>query len=231
MSKQVLLVVVLFMSVVFANDAVKEKSGDKFNGWFVGYEISAGDEEDKKIFGAQPLDELTGDRKTEHTLKIGFSSLPSRNATTGKAYVFIWKAPDCNDEIGFGLGGEAEFPFGAEDFKFILGGEAGYGWQPVKGDSVTVSTDANKIGYIIGSSVHYGSYAVKFLDDTAIIRINLKLGVQYGISDFLKIEAGYKLSYLNYQLDYLNGGAPSIANSIDVDNYAHAAYIGVGFFF
>jgi hypothetical protein len=222
----------LILSLASAEAADLKRNTDKNVGRgtvYVEYAVSVINEEDKDLWGAQPSDEIIGDKKKEYELRIGLGT--DYGNKRSEIFLLAWKA-DTNDEVGFGLGGTLtvrSIKF-LPDLGFQIGGNVGYGWQPVKNRIFYTSTDANKVGYITNREVHYGKFKAQYTKDTDIWRINLDLGVSYRVSKDITVGARYTLQYLNYALAYILDGINSW-NSINLNTYGHAgtAFVSIWF--
>ena len=199
---------------------------------FVEIEYAKVSQESAKIFDEQPMKEIVGDKSSEKILRIGLTSADyMSNHYKHKAYLFAWKG-DVNDEVGFGFGGEygVSLPW-SEHLAFVLGGEIGYGWQPVKGDKITLSTNANKIGYIIGLPVKKGRFEGEMLQDTTIIRSDLTLGIVFAPMEHFSVDVKYRLMYGVYDFSYINYGMKKSLNAMTTDIFSHAFVFGVSYHF
>lgn len=221
---------ILSGSTMFAANYDDPVLKDEKMNFFVGYELGVGSQEDKKIFGEQPVKELVGDRTVEHTLKIGLTNTFKEGESRARIYGIVWKTPDANDEIGFGIGGAYIASIKNTNLGFLIAGEIGYGWQETKNKSVILSTNANKVGYIMGKQVSHGTFQGRFLEDNALIRINLQLGLSYRVSKNLSVDCKYQLSRSSYDISYYIEGINSL-NSITKDLYAHTGVIAINFHF
>lgn len=197
---------------------------------YVGYELAVGVQEDAKIFGEQPFKELVGERNIEHILKVGMSNKFTDSDDRARVYLFAWKTPDANDEMGFGIGGAYIATLQNTPWGILIAGEIGYGWQETKNKTVTLSTNANKVGYIQGKEVSHGDFLGTFLEDNAAIRINLQLGLSYRVSKNISVDCKYQLTNMHYDITYFIDGVNSL-NSITKSIYSHSGVIGINVHF
>ena len=197
---------------------------------FVEVEYAAVKQDKEEIFGGQPMKELIGDKKSEIIFKIGYTS---ENYDSGhiksKGYIFGWKA-DVNDEIGFGLGGELGRSFASiPSLGWFIGGQIGYGWQPVKGDVKILSTNATKYGYIIGRPIKHGRFRVDMMKDTDILRSDLTLGLIYSPLKNLSVGIKYRFSYAVYDFEYV--GVDNVYSAYTKTVCSNQAVVGLTFHF
>lgn len=168
--------------------------------------------EDKKIMHIQGLGEIVGGNSPYHELRYGFGSLDGNGASKADAYVFVYNAPDKNNEVGFGLGGTLSgSPVDSiPHLTLKIGGQAGYGWQNVNGESKTISTKINKLSYIITSG---GYDALKtptkmtYEDDTYVLSLTLVSGIGYDIDRHWRLDGEFSYRAAYYQFAYRNEGS------------------------
>lgn len=182
-------------------------------------EVKSGD---NKIFGKQPLSELLGSDATYYELKYGLAS--TTNNIGVRAFGFADIAPDKNNEVLFGIGGDIkghpEMLGGKIGLK--LGAKVGYGWQAVKGKTVSTSTNLNKVSYIVQQNQALTPTTAKFEEDTPFISVGLETGLSYEVVKNFTLNADVTYRYDTYQLSYRNADAPIVLNQMTArqDNYA-----------
>jgi len=168
--------------------------------------------ESTQIMQIQSLSEIVGGNSPYHEIRYGASALDIGDVSKADVYLFGYNAPDKNNEMGFGIGGAlygSPIP-SVPKFTWKIGGNAGYGWQDVKGKSTTISTNINKLSYITTSG-GYNSFKVPtkmtYEDDTSVLNLTLVTGVSYDISHAWRFngEFSYRASY--YQFAYRNEGS------------------------
>lgn len=186
--------------------------------------------ESKNIMTIQSLGEIVGGNSPYHEIRYGVSSLNTIGATKADAFVFGYYAPDKNREMGFGLGGTLNGTL-TEDIPKLtwkIGGKAGYGWQSVKGESKTISTNINKLTYV--TSGNYSAYKVPtkmtYEDDTYVLSLGLVTGLGYDISPAWRIDTEFSYRAAYYQFAYRNQGS-SVLNAFTTTQDQWISTIGV----
>jgi len=184
-------------------------------------------DDNKKIFGVQPLKELVGDNGVQVDLKYG---LYGETADTLGASV--WVAGSLNtsryNEIGFHVGGEIiNYLDNHPSWGFSLGGEAGYCWQNNKGKSVDLSTSATKLGYVTGGPTGGSSVGV-FQEDTVGLPISLILGVKYKINEIRIVTLDFLFTSRTYSLNYKLEGS-NVENLMNSSQGTYGVRLGMKF--
>lgn len=189
--------------------------------------VSSGD---NKIFGFQPVGELVGDSGSQIELRLGLSNFENNNEQS-RAFLYAWNNSEKNDELGIGIGGEwIMHPFDNKSIGLVIGGQAGVGYQAVAGSEVTLSTNLNKVTYVIGSS-NLTPTVAEFEDDTYVIDIALTLGTTYKFTDNLMIDLAYVYKYDAYQVSYRNKDSATILNQMSFEQDNHMIRTGLTYRF
>lgn len=168
---------------------------------------------DNKVLQYQSVDELVGGSSSQLELRLGLfdSNLAQEDA---RIFLYVWNNNEKNNETGFGLGGEWIMrPFENKNFGFTIGAQAGLGYQDVSGKEINISTNVNKLSYILGNN-NYVPTIAQFQDDTYVLDIALTLGSTYNISKNLSFDLGYVYKYDMYQVSYRNQDSSSILNQL-----------------
>jgi len=168
--------------------------------------------ENANVMQIQSLGEIVGGNSVYHQLRYGISTVDSADIGKTDIFIFAYNAPDKNNEVGFGLG--ATFSGSPIDavpkLTWKVGGEGGYGWQSVKGQSKTISTNMNKLAFII-SSRGYDSFKVPtkmtYEEDTHVLNLTLVTGLGYDITRQLRVEGEFSYRAAYYQFAYRNQGS------------------------
>lgn len=180
---------------------------------YMGINQSFVDSENNKVLSYQPVDELVGGSGNQLEFRLGVtnSNIESNEA---RVFLYVWNNSEKNSELGFGIGGEWIInPFENKDFGFLIGGQAGIGYQDVEGKKVNLSTNVNKVNYILNSTSFVPTVA-QFEDNTYVLDIALTLGCTYKILENLSFDLGYVYKYDMYQVSYRNQDFTTVLNQL-----------------
>ena len=167
--------------------------------------------EESKTLSIQPVSELVGGDSKYYELKYG---LQSDDSTYIKYYTFVANAPDKNNEMMIGIGAELAHPIGDTDNMHLkIGSKVGYGWQSVDGDTAYTSTSANKVSYIINTQSSSPT-TIRYTQDTNLLSIGLLLGLDYEITDNLKLNTDFTYRHDYYQVAYRNTQNTTVLNAL-----------------
>ncbi len=186
--------------------------------------------DDVKIMKYQPLSQLVGDSGTQLELRIGVSNISS-NKNEAIGFFYLWNNEEKNNEIGLGIGAEwVLYPFENKDFGFVIGGQAGLGYQDVSGDKVNISSNVNRLSYVLNRSDFMPTVA-QFEDDTYLFDIALTLGTKYNITKNISFDLGYVYKYDVYEISYRNQDFSSVLNQLSCKQDNHMLKTGLNFKF
>lgn len=186
--------------------------------------------DDVKIMKYQSLSQLVGDSGTQLELRIGVSNINS-NKDEAIAFFYLWNNEEKNNEMGLGIGAEwVVNPFENKDFGFVLGGQAGLGYQDVSGDKINISSNVNKLSYVLNRS-NFTPTVAQFEDDTYLFDIALTLGTKYNITKNISFDLGYVYKYDIYQISYRNQDSSSVLNQLSCKQDNHMLKTGLNFKF
>lgn len=186
--------------------------------------------DDVKIMKYQPLSQLVGDSGTQHELRIGVSNINS-DKNEAIAFFYLWNNEEKNNETGLGIGAEwIVNPFENKDFGFVLGGQAGLGYQDVSGDKINISSNVNKLSYVLNRS-NFTPTVAQFEDDTYLFDIALTLGTKYNITKNISFDLGYVYKYDVYQISYRNQDSSAVLNQLSCKQDNHMLKTGLNFKF
>ncbi len=168
--------------------------------------------ESTQIMQIQSLGEIVGGNSPYHEIRYGANALEIGDVSKADVYLFGYTAPDKNNEVGFGIGGTmygsiSEF---APKLTWKLGGNAGYGWQDVKGKSTMISTNINKLSYVTSLS-GYENFKVPtkmtYEDDTYVFSLTLATGLSYDLNRNWRLDGDFAYRAAYYQFAYRNEGS------------------------
>jgi hypothetical protein len=168
--------------------------------------------ENANVMQIQSLGEIVGGNSVYHQLRYGISTVDSADIGKSDIFIFAYNAPDKNNEVGFGLGGIfSGSPINSTPkLTWKLGGEGGYGWQSVKGQSKTISTNINKFTFVTSSN-GYDRFKVPtkmtYEEDTQVLNLTLVTGLGYDITRQLRVEGDISYRAAYYQFAYRNQGS------------------------
>lgn len=186
--------------------------------------------DDVKIMKYQPLSQLVGDSGTQLELRIGVSDINS-DKNEAIAFFYLWNNEEKNNETGLGIGAEwVVNPFENKDFGFVLGGQAGLGYQDVSGDKINISSNVNKLSYVLNRS-NFTPTVAQFEDDTYLFDIALTLGTKYNITKNISFDLGYVYKYDVYQISYRNQDSSAVLNQLSCKQDNHMLKTGLNFKF
>lgn len=186
--------------------------------------------DDVKIMKYQPLSQLVGDSGTQLELRIGVSNINS-DKNEAIAFFYLWNNEEKNNETGLGIGAEwVVNPFENKDFGFVLGGQAGLGYQDVSGDKINISSNVNKLSYVLNRS-NFTPTVAQFEDDTYLFDIALTLGTKYNITKNISFDLGYVYKYDVYQISYRNQDSSAVLNQLSCKQDNHMLKTGLNFKF
>lgn len=186
--------------------------------------------DDVKIMKYQPLYQLVGDSGTQLELRIGVSNINS-NKDEAIAFFYLWNNEEKNNEMGLGIGAEWVLnPFENKVFGFVLGGQAGLGYQDVSGDKINISSNVNKLSYVLNRS-NFTPTVAQFEDDTYLFDIALTLGTKYNITKNISFDLGYVYKYDVYQISYRNQDSSAVLNQLSCKQDNHMLKTGLNFKF
>ena len=206
---------------------------DKASLFYVGTSGTAFNTSDVKVLGVQPANEIVGEGGMELAIRVGYNGYrKSNNTDLARAYLYVWDNPVRNSEVGFGVGGEyIASPFESiKGLQFLIGGQIGYGWQGVNGDTKRISTSANKLSFVT-DTVNVSPTDITFSEDTYVLRVDLTLGTTYKISDTLSLDLAYVYQYSNYQIEYRTAERSSVLNILDFAQDNHGLKVGLNYKF
>ncbi len=222
MKRQLMASALLFSSILSAQSALSYHYG----------QITT---ESAQIMHIQSLSEIVGGNSPYHELRYGASALDLGNISKADVYLFGYTEPDKNNEVGFGLGGTL---YGSPieslpKLTWKIGGNAGYGWQDVKGKSTTISTNINKLSYITSMN-GYNSFKVPtkmtYEDDTSVLTLTLVTGLSYDLSDHWRVNGDFSYRAAYYQFAYRNEGS-GILNSLSEQQDQWISTVGLTYRF
>ncbi len=208
-------------------------NSDKNSNVYVGISGTTFSTSDIKVLSVQPAKEIVGEGGSEIDLRIGLaSSRKSDKSEVAKIYLYAWSNPDRNSEVGFGGGGEyIATPFESiKGLQFLIGGQVGYGWQGVKGDTTRISTSANKLSYVT-NTINMNPTDIIYTEDSYVIRADLTLGSTYQVTNNLSLDLAYVYQYSNYQVEYRTAQNAVILNAITFDHDSHGLKVGLNYKF
>lgn len=185
---------------------------------------------DNKILNSQPVDELVGSSGSQVELRLGLSSLDVNNKEQSRAFFYLWNNAKKNNETGIGIGAEWIMHPYDNNFGFIIGGQAGLGYQDVSGKKKRISSNVNKVSYILNNNNSVPTIA-EFQDDTYVLDIALTLGSSYQFSKHLSFDLGYVYKYDLYQVSYRNQDSKSILNQLSINQDNHMLKMGLNYRF
>lgn len=188
---------------------------------------------DVKILGVQPANEIVGEGGTELAIRVGYNGYrKSDNTDLARVYLYAWSNPTRNNEVGFGGGGEyITSPFESiKGLQFLIGGQVGYGWQGVKGDTKRISTSANKLTFI-SDTINMNPTDMTYTEDNYVLRVDLTLGTTYKLSNALSLDFAYVYQYSNYQVEYRTAEKSSVLNILDFAQDNHGLKVGLNYKF
>lgn len=186
--------------------------------------------DDVKIMKYQSLSQLVGDSGTQLELRIGVSDINS-DKNEAIAFFYLWNNEEKNNETGLGIGAEwVVNPFENKDFGFVLGGQAGLGYQDVSGDKINISSNVNKLSYVLNRS-NFTPTVAQFEDDTYLFDIALTLGTKYNITKNISFDLGYVYKYDVYQISYRNQDSSAVLNQLSCKQDNHMLKTGLNFKF
>jgi opacity protein-like surface antigen len=186
--------------------------------------------DDVKIMKYQSLSQLVGDSGTQLELRIGVSDINS-DKNESIAFFYLWNNEEKNNETGLGIGAEwVVNPFENKDFGFVLGGQAGLGYQDVSGDKINISSNVNKLSYVLNRS-NFTPTVAQFEDDTYLFDIALTLGTKYNITKNISFDLGYVYKYDVYQISYRNQDSSAVLNQLSCKQDNHMLKTGLNFKF
>lgn len=186
---------------------------------------------DNKVLDYQSVGELVGTGGSQVELRLGVSAFDLNQKEESRGYLYLWNNAEKNNELGIGIGGEwIMHPFDNKNFGFVLGGQAGLGYQDVSGKEKTISTNVNKLNYIFGANRFVPTVA-EFQDDTYVLDIALTLGSTYELTKNLSFDFGYVYKYDLYQVSYRNQDAKSILNQMTLNQDNHMLKMGLNYRF
>jgi len=196
---------------------------------FIGVSSSINSSEDVKLFDAQPFGEIVGSGGVYNQLQYGITAGEDKKS---RIFGYIWNNQEKNNEIGFGIG--ADFVGGTlltPKLSYLIGGEVGYGWQPVNGDTANVSTNANKLDFVTVQNPVYTPTTITYKDDTAVLEIKLNLGLTYEISNNWTADCIYSYRASNYQVSYVNADSPTVLNQMTEKQDNHSLALALNYKF
>jgi len=198
------------------------------NSYFLSLGVIENSSEENKILGVQPLSEIVGEGGTEFDLKFGIVT----EDKAIKVYLFGWSNSDKNNELGLGFGGEwgGHIISSVPKLKLYLGAEMGFGYQPVSGDSKTISTSVNKLTFVTDEAVLTPT-KMTYTEDTTLLNINLILGANYPVTNNVDIDIFYRYSRSQYQFSYRTEEDSSIENSLTEQQDNHGIGINLNYRF
>ena len=173
--------------------------------------------ENKNIMQIQSLSEIVGGNSTYHQIRYGISAVDSDHISKGDIYLLGYSAPEKNNELGLGLGaGIHTSPFTSlPKLTLKLAGEAAIGYQPVKGESKVISTNINKLAYVMSMN-GFNAYKVPtrmtYYDDTYVFALTLSSGIGYELTPNLRLEGDFAYRAGYYQFAYQNTGSSVVNN-------------------
>lgn len=206
---------------------------DKESFWYMGTAVTTFSTSDIKVLGVQPAKELVGEGGSELSLRFGINAhRNSDNSDLARIYLYAWSNPDRNSEVGFGGGGEyiaSPFEY-IKGLQFLIGGQVGYGWQGVKGDTTRISTSANKLSYVTGT-INMNPTDIRYTEDSYVLNIALTLGVTYMVTNNLSLDLGYVYQLSNYQVEYRTAQNGVILNAMNFETDNHGLKVGLNYKF
>lgn len=208
-------------------------NSDKNSNVYIGISRTTFSTSDIKVLGVQPAKEIVGEGGSEIDLRIGLaSSRKSDKSEVAKIYLYAWSNPDRNSEVGFGGGGEyIATPFESiKGLQFLIGGQVGYGWQGVKGDTTRISTSANKLSYVTGT-INMNPTDITYTEDSYAIRVDLTLGSTYQVTNNLSLDLAYVYQFSSYQVEYRTAQNAVILNAMNFETDNHGLKVGLNYKF
>lgn len=208
-------------------------NSDKNSNVYVGISRTTFSTSDIKVLSVQPAKEIVGEGGSEIDLRIGLaSSRKSDKSEVAKIYLYAWNNPDRNSEVGFGGGGEYIFsPLESiKGLQFLIGGQIGYGWQGVKGDTTRISTSANKLSYVT-STINMNPTDITYTEDSYAIRADLTLGSTYQVTNNLSLDLAYVYQFSSYQVEYRTAQNAVILNAMTFEQDNHGLKVGLNYKF
>jgi hypothetical protein len=190
---------------------------------FFEYSLAQSSAQESQIFGIQPVSEIVGSDSIVHKFKYGIATERSRIFFLGTV------APDKNNEMGLGFGGEWHTKI-TQDWDWFLGTEIIFAKQATSGDSVTLSTNANKVNFVTDQNISRTPTKMTYEKDTFDFQIGLTLGTTYNISKNLDLVGQYKYGANNYSVSYKNEGT-NISNDMNFKQDTHEFGIGLAYKF
>ena len=190
---------------------------------FLEYSLAQSSAQESQIFGIQPVSEIVGSDSIVHKFKYGTSTERARIFFLGTV------APDKNNEMGLGFGGEWHTKI-TQDWDWFIGTEIIFAKQDTAGKSEILSTNANKVNYITDSGISRTPTKMTYNKDTFNFQIGLTLGTTYNISKNLDLVGQYKYGSNNYSIGYKNEGT-NISNDINFKQDTHEIGIGLAYKF
>ena len=212
----------IFLTLLVAASAVNAQN-------FTEITVSQLTSEDSKVFEIQPKSELVGGNSVDYLIKYGITG---KKKIEAKGYLYAEFAPDKNNEMIFGLGGDLinHFDFNP-NFSWRFGGRAGVGFQNVKGKTTQTSTSATKVSFVM-SEDNYTATTIKYEEDTYLLSIGLVIGFDYQLTKNLKITSDFVYRYDNYQVSYCNqNDTGDVLNQITFSQNNYSYGVGLQYFF
>lgn len=199
---------------------------------YTGISLTTFATEDEKVLSIQPIDELIGKGSEQLEIKVGYNAFRSSNSDKARIYLYAWNAPDKNNEVGFGFGGEYLFENlnSIPNLQFSIGSQVGYGWQGVKGDNANISTSANKLSYVT-DTINTNPTTITYTEDSYVLDINLIIGTTYHISNNFDLEFSYIYKNSEYQVEYRTAERNDILNALTFNQDSHGLRIGLNYQF
>jgi hypothetical protein len=198
------------------------------NRYFISAGVSFNFTEDTNILGYQPLSEIVGESGTQYNVKFGIV-----NETYGmRFYGYGWSDPDKNNEIGLGFGGDwGGYIFNSlPSVRSYVGGQIGFGYQPVKGEHTRISTSVNKLSYVTDNVVSTPTN-ITYTKDTSVLNIGLVLGFNYYISADWDLDLAYVYTMSKYQFTYVTEEDSSISNNMSESQDSHGINVYLNYKF
>lgn len=191
--------------------------------------------ESTQIMQIQSLGEIVGGNSPYHEIRYGANALEIGDVSKADVYLFGYTAPDKNNEVGFGIGGVMHGSLSPSIPKLTwkLGGNAGYGWQEVKGKSTMISTNINKLSYVTSMS-GYESFKVPtkmtYDDDTYVLTLTLATGLSYDLNRNWRLDGDFAYRAAYYQFAYRNEGS-GVLNSLTKQQDQWISTVGLSYRF
>lgn len=193
------------------------------------YQIGANEEDTALEY--QPISEIVGEEGSGIELRLGILDYMNFNKkeVTASAWFGAYNLPSKNNEIGLTIGAEIGFPTGIKELYFTLGGEVGYGWQYVKGDTINISTSETPLSYV--QDLGPGSpTTATFNDDSYDWSIMLLLGTEYKLNNSFRLNLEGSYGMRTYQVNYTVKDA-TIQNSLTIRQDTYQLKVGLQYLF